>query len=321
MTRRSTVALVYVRWSENPGDPPLVKLTQHLAREAVSPVATCVVDNRSGLPPAVAESPDLSTIAGDNSEREFSGYDTGVRHLRDRGTSPDLWLLANDRFDAYGLEYLELLTDRSLDVAASLHCALGHVDQWPRPVHLLGFDVSTWARSNLLVIPERSLRSMGSVVSVDARAFRSLLVESAPTPTEVKDPAFVLRGSFDATWSELAAEWLTGRGSRLRSHWYQAAPVDHSNWCTFRGKVHSIVNEQLFSARVRQSGTPVVSLPLASEVADLPETSIRRLTSSAVRRWPTRSAAVAGTRGVVRAVRSCASVETSVRAGFRGVLR
>src|SRR5205823_3790168 len=128
------------------------------------------------------------------------GYQEGVRHIRGCGLSPDLWLLANDRFDAYGLDAFDLLSDDSVAVAASLPCALGHVDSWPAPVHLLGFDVSSWARSNLLVVPERSLKSMGSIVSVDASTFSSLLPDSPPTPGDVANAALVLRDKFGVTW-------------------------------------------------------------------------------------------------------------------------
>jgi hypothetical protein len=317
----TTVAVVYVRWFETEGDSPLVTLVEHLSRQVTSPVAVCVVDNRPGLPPVTTRIPRLLLIAGQNSEREFSGYEDGVRHLRERGKSPDLWVLANDRFAAYGLDYLRLVNRASLDVAASLSCAVGHVDTWPQAVHLLGFDISSWARSNLLVIPERSLRATGSLVSVDARRFRCLLPDTPLSAVEMADPALKLQRSFDVSWSKLTSECLTGVGTRLRWRWHQAGPLDQSTWPAFRGKVHSIVNEQLLSARLRQNGTPVVPLPLAVTVGSLPATSTRTITSSAIRRWPTTSAAVARTRGVVRAVRSCASVESSVRAGLRGVLR
>jgi hypothetical protein len=321
MKKCPSLALVYVRWSDSRGDAPLVTLTEHLMREADTPVGVCVVDNRAGIPPVVAEIPGLSTIRGQNSEREFSGYESGVRHIRGCGVSPDLWLLANDRFDAYGLDDLDLLGDDSFAVAASLPCALGHVDRWPAPVHLLGFDVSSWARSNLLVVPDGSLQLIGSLVSVDASTFSSLLRESPPTPCDAANAALVLRDKFGLTWSALTAEWLTGVGKRLGEHWYQAAPIDQSNWSAFRGKVHSIANEQLLSARLRESGTPVVSSALAALVGSLPTTAVRKLTSSAIRRWPARSVAVAGRHGVLRAVRCCASVESTVRAGLRGVLR
>jgi hypothetical protein len=321
MTSGPTVALVYVRWFETQGDSPLVTLVEHLARHSRSTAAVCVVDNRPGLPPVAARIPRLSLIAGENSEREFSGYEAGVRHLRRTGTSPELWVLANDRFAAYGLDYLWHVNQASLDVAASLLCAIGHVDSWPERVRLLGFDIPSWARSNLLVIPERSLRAMGSLVSVDTRRFHCLLPDAPLSPAEMADPALTLRRSFDVSWSELTTDCLTGVGTRVPWHWHQAGPLDQSSWPAFRGKVHSIVNEQLLSARLRQSGTPVVPLPLAVTVGSLPATSVRTIASSAIRRWPATSAAIARTRGVVRAVRSCASVESSVRAGLWGVLR
>ena len=317
MKTSPNLALVYVRWSDSRGDAPLATLTEHLVRKGSHPMAVCVVDNRTGILPVAPQIPGLATIAGQNAEREFSGYEAGVRHIRSSGLSPDLWLLANDRFDAYGLDQLSLLSDDSFGVAAWLPCALGRVDRWPAPVYLLGFDVSSWARSNLLVVPDRALQSLGSLVSVDAPTFGFLLPDSLPSRRDMGNPTFVLRDKFGMTWSALAAEWLTGIGNRLGSHWYQAGPIDSSNWSAFRGKVHSIINEQLLSARLRQSGTPVVSLALAAMVGSLPTTGVRRLTRSAVRRWPAWSVTVAGRRGVGRAVRCCASVESAVRAAVR----
>lgn len=320
MTTRTTSAIVYVRWSEHHGDVPLAALVDQLSREASPPVSVCAVDNRPGIPPVTGDVPGLSAIVGDNSAREFSGYEAGVRHLRSGGISPEVWILANDRVDAYGLDAVGLLCDRTLEVAASLPCALAQVDGWPVPAPLLGVDVTNWARSNLLVVPEPSLQAIGSLVSIDGRTFSSLVSEAPPDPRILASPSLALQ-SLGTTWSALAAEWLTGVGKAFRSHWYRAAPLEPSAWSAFRGKVHSIVNEQLLSARLQAGGTPLVSLQLALEVGGLPATSVRRLTTSAVRRWPTRSAAIAGTRGVVRAVRSCASVESSVRTGLRGVLR
>jgi len=320
MIRRTTFAIVYVRWSERPGDPSLAALVDQLAREASTPISVCVVDNRPGIAPINATVPALSTIAGDNSAREFSGYEVGLRHVWGGGISADVWILANDRVDAYGLDAVGLLRDGTLDVAASLPCVLGQMDSWPAPAPLLGVDVTYWARSNLLVLPEHSLRNIGSLVSVDAREFDSLVSEDPPDSSTLANPALALQ-SVGTTWSAFAAEWLTGVGGSLRSHWYRAAPLEPSTWSAFRGKVHSVVNEQLLSARLSASGTPLVSLQLAAEVGGLPASCVRRLTTSAVWRWPTRSAAIAGRRGVVRAVRSWASVEASVRTGLRRVLR
>jgi len=320
MTRRTTSAIVYVRWSERTGDVPLVAVVDQLAREASPPISVCVVDNRPGISSTTVNVAPVSTIVGDNSAREFSGYQAGVRHLRSSGIAPDVWILANDRVDAYGLDAVGLLCDRTLDVAASLPCVLGQVDSWPAPSRLLGVDVTNWARSNLLVVPEHSLRSIGSLMTIDAREFDSLVSDDPPDSRTLANPALALQ-SLGTAWSALAAEWLTGVGSSLRSHWYGAAPLEPSIWSAYRGKVHSIVNEQLLSARLRASDAPIVSLPLAGQVGGLPTTSVRRLTTSAVRRWPTRSAAIVGTRGVVRALRSFASVESSVRTGLREVLR
>jgi hypothetical protein len=316
MRSSPTLALVYVRWSENRGDAPLVALKEHLERVATSPIAVCVVDNRAGIPPIAAQISGLSAIAGHNSEREFSGYDAGIRHIRGCDESPDLWLLTNDRFDAYGLDDLELVNEKTLEVAASVPCSLGHVDHWPAPVDLLGFDVSSWARSNMIIIPERSLRSTGSLVSVDASTFSSLLPDSPPAEGNAANAALALRQNLGGTWSELTTEWLSGVGSRLHSHWYEAAPLDQWGSQAFRGKVLSIMNEQLLSARLRQSGTAVIPLPMAATLASLPAT-VRRLTNSAIRRWPTESVNTARKRGVARVGRSCASVESSIRGRLR----
>jgi len=319
MTARTTLAIVYVRWSEQPGDAPLSMLTDQIARAGTTSTAVCVVDNRAGLPPVTTNAPRVAIAVGNNSAREFSGYDQGVRCLRAAGSSPDVWLLANDRLDAYGLDALALLSDHSLELAATLPCALGQVDVWPGRVQLLGFDVSPWARSNLLLVPDRALRSVGSLVSIDARQFGALVTESPPEPRAMRQPARAFE-NLGETWSTLAAEWLTGTGSRLRSHWYKAAPIEPSTWPELRAKAHSIVNEQLLSARLRRNGTPVLPLSLAATMGSLPSTGVRAITSATIRRWPAAAASVARTRGVGRVVRSCASVESSIRAGVRGVL-
>ena len=305
---------MYLRWTHDPDDGRLAVLFEALELQGVTLTASCIVDNQPGLPAVSLPSHVVSTVVGDNSSREFSGYEAGMQHLRASGLKPDLWLLVNDRFEADRLRFLcsELLT-----TAYEASAVVGQVDRWPIPTRVMGRDVTTWVRSNLFIIPGVLLQPGVSVVTIGIPEFEQL----APPPMLATNPGSDLSGLDRlgaSTWVELVLEWLTGSGEfGLRAHWYLAGPIHDGNRQRVLGKIHSILNEQLLSADLRARGAALLPFELASAIGALPGRTVRRAVVASIRRWPVRTVALGSRRGVMAALRVVAEVESKFRTWSR----
>jgi hypothetical protein len=203
----------------------------------------------------------VQVVQGSNRDGEFSGYDEGVRFLRDQ-SPPDLWLLANDRLLAYDDGYLPLLRPATQRLVVEERLLLGRVDRLPVRCTVGGLAVPTYARSNYLMVDDASLQAIGKVTSVDTAGWATRVPEAHRAGLEA------LAGEdLPGEYLAFMADWLTGSGSGVHGRWYRAGDADSTSWPRLRLKLQAIVNEHLLSGRLRQAGATVMGTRQAQVLA------------------------------------------------------
>jgi SAM-dependent methyltransferase len=249
------VGCVFVRWEPVRADAAFTNLQIALQR-LHSDVAFCVVDNRDESAPPSKDGAVLH-VGGDNRWREFSAWDRGIAALRsESGETYDVWILANDRYEAVESPLLAHLSDASLEAAWRSGCMVGRVDAYPRAVELDGVRLDHWVCTALMVIPDALLREVEPLAHVTQpvvdSAFAALRRRSgdAPAQAEALDPRHVA----------YLREWLTGDGDALDARWYRSADPAAGGDEQMRGKLASILNEQSLSARVLRHGHTVAGI-------------------------------------------------------------
>ena len=302
------LGVVLVAWDEERTTACVQVLRQLGARAATADLV--VVANRTqavgcGLDPVVR------VVRGSNREAEFSGYDEGVHALR--STSPvDVWFLANDRLLGYEDGYVDLLHPAVLRLAHDEQVLLGWVDRLPVDDPVRGHRVPVFCRSNYLMVAERTLLRIGAVTSVDNEDYDDMV--GTGDHERLGD---VAGSDLPASYLAYLDDWLTGRGGNGNAVWYRAGDASAQQWSMLRHKLHSIVNEHLFSARARQAGAVLVGPRQAALLARLPPDSpLRRRLLSTMATEPGRAWGYS----FDRAERLRTAATAAVRVGLRGRL-
>jgi SAM-dependent methyltransferase len=247
---RLRVGCVFVRWEPARADIAFKRL--HDALQGVGhDVSFCVVDNRRPDAPFRHEGGILH-IGGDNTWREFSAWDRGIAALReDTAREPDVWVLANDRYEAVESPLLARLTGASIEAAWKSGCIAGRVDAYPQAVTMDGAVLDRWVCTALVVVPDRLLRAVEPLAHVSQAA-----VDAAFTALRQGHEV----AGLDSRQLAYLREWLTGDGNALATRWYRSDDPTATGDAQLRGKLASILNEQGLSTRVMQCGHAVADL-------------------------------------------------------------
>ena len=208
----------------------------------------------------------IDRLSGDNTLREFSGWDRGIAWLERRyaPVPESIVVLANDTV------VREDKRDRVRDIpadrveAASRGALVGWVDEYPRPVELFGLPLRQWVDTSLVLAEHRTLAALGPLARpfADGELFGDdwRRVFREPSPLSENYRAY------------LKTYFFGERIDREFEHaWYAQEPVTGGNFETFKDKLRCTFCEHLMSARARARRIPLVDIrpqPLAIDPFD-----------------------------------------------------
>jgi hypothetical protein len=227
----------------------MAALRQHVARLfPVSRTFFLAIDNAAcAATPARSEAGE-TFLAGDNTNREFSGWDRGLHWLRsNREVSPnDVIILTNDTFHrSYGTDYLELFRPREVARALRSNALVGYMDAYPEPVTLFGHRLRSWVRSSFLI---STARTIFGIAPLQIGSIDDLVFSRAPREF------FRLDAPISERYREYIQTWLFGdqpTTGDFREAWHSQAPLAESNLDSMRAKAKCIFAEHLLSAKAR----------------------------------------------------------------------
>jgi hypothetical protein len=214
-----------------------------------------IVDNALKQESHTVVKDDVDRISGDNTLREFSGWDHGITWLeRHRAPAADsIVALANDT--VVRPEKAERIRCFPVEraAAAAQGALVGWVEEYPRPVGLFDTVFRQWVDTSLVVTTRRTLKALGPLaVRLDydrifdddwRRVFRE------PSPLSANYRRY-LRTYFLGDC--LDREFTHG--------WYAQAPVTPDSFDGLKTKLRCVFCEQLLSARARMHGIPLVDI-------------------------------------------------------------
>ena len=284
------VGVVLLAWDPAAARRAARELASHLGSVA-SRARLVLVDNR-GTGMDWAEEEGFELVSGDNSAREFSGLQRGIDHVLGSGI-PSCWILANDRYDRYQSHrqsLLHLVDGGTLEAVVATGALAGRINGYPTPSKAFSLTIDSWVCSNFLVIAGTSLTRLGDLVTVGTTELASVVNYSV-----AEGPLLQADGPLDDAQIEYLTEWLTGVGTALTDHWYRHRPATADSWDDLCGKVQSVLNEQLLSAKARRAGIPVLPLASAYTLGRFEPTSLSyRLLAASVRALPRQSPRLLG---------------------------
>lgn len=229
-------------------------------------VRTVIVDNALEDAVEVEIGHDLYRVHGDNTLREFSGWDRGIAWLETRyePKPSSILVLANDtvvRADKHE-RVREIPADRV--AAASRGALVGWVDEYPRRAQLFGLELRQWIDTSLVIAEWRTLAALlplarPPVDEAFADDWRAIFREPSPLSDNYR--------------AYLKTYFFGDRGDGEFEHgWYAQEPLTERNFEAFKLKLRCVFCEHLLSARARARGIPLVDIrqkPLAIDPFDV----------------------------------------------------
>jgi len=209
-----------------------------------------VVDN--ALPEGFIERGERRlVIGGDNTYREFSGFDRALQHLDRDLWQYDLVHFVTDAFHTLYVDYLARFDTALLRAIIGKSVCVGHIDCYNQPIEILGVLSQHWIRTCFFYLSPGDAKTLGSFVSIpDGSAFFS------------GDPAAPFRpdAPLSRRYQDYLIEWITGQDIGQGVTWHSTFQLTAETFRSFEGKALSIMQEHLLAVRLRAMGCRVTDV-------------------------------------------------------------
>jgi hypothetical protein len=188
-------------------------------------------------------------IGGSNRSREFSAWQDGLNYMGNDLRKYDFVNLVTEAFGTLYTAYLKRFNEAMLSLAAGRAAAVGHIDYYNSPVTLLNRESQAWLRTSFVFLPPVELELLGPIVSFcgDEEQFSD-------------DPQSPFQGDqlISRNFQQYLLGWLTGSGTGQGVEWHSRFVLDVETMPLFKTKVFAILNEHMFSIRLRAQGCAMV---------------------------------------------------------------
>jgi hypothetical protein len=188
-------------------------------------------------------------IGGSNSHWEFSAWQDGLNFAGSRLDYYDLVNLATDAFQTLYVAYLDRFNESMLRTIVGRAAAVGHIDYYNLPVRFLGQQFQSWLRTSFVFLPPTELKLLGGMVT--AKESDMLFSDDPESP-------FVESAPISDNYRQYLMSWLTRQGTGQGVEWHSRFDLTAQNLELFKAKVSAILNEHLFSIRLRAQGCALV---------------------------------------------------------------
>ncbi|MCQ0029454.1 glycosyltransferase [Burkholderia glumae] len=240
---------LFVRYGDRDYEGAFKRLCQMYQRIGDLAYDALLID--TALPPGLHArlGPRVQLIGGDNTRREFSGWDTALAYL---GPQIDQYDLVHVVTSAYENEYNGFYPYMSYGMfefaAKNRDVALAHIDAYPAAARLLGRSFQTWGCSKFLIAAPERIRALGTFAS--------------PFPPELfftssRTAPFRQDAPLSRNYRQYLIDWLTGEGLP-HGQWHSVFELSDANLERFRAKAMSIIDEHGLAMRLRESGARIV---------------------------------------------------------------
>lgn len=248
--KRNKLAVLYV-YADAQRYPRSYELLSRLIRRIRAFEAITVrIDNWHEHKTVTKVANNVYDISGDNTYWEFSGWKKGMAFLKERHVEPDLVMFVNDAFMNHakaGKDYKYYKSRVSTLTLRRLRGSVLGVINGSDTTHiLLGYDVSTFIRSNFFVVPYNVAKKLELTFIADDIIDNIL-------PKTYSGKIFNDTDKLNLNLKRFLEVWITQR-------WTRARAVTSENWGFLKSKLISILNERLLTSKIRELNVEVVNM-------------------------------------------------------------
>ena len=205
------------------------------------------VDNKDETGQIKKVSKNIYTVGGDNTFREFSGWQKGVKVINSLWSSFDVVLFVNDMFLKPGESFLKDYANTSLlERCLNENTVIGRIDSTGQQYTVYDYDVSQWVCTNCFLAPMQAIAQLKDIVTIKEN-LEDFLPETFPGPQQNPISFFKENAPINDIYKSWLIEWLTER-------WHSKFEINAQTWDLFRTKVRNILNESMLTARLGEIG-------------------------------------------------------------------
>ncbi len=214
------------------------------------------VDNSISADVEIIKDRHFHLISGDNSAREFSGFDKGVKYLNRLNPKPnDLVIFANDTFHrSYGAEYLDSVTKDKIEKNILANGMLGYVDSFPQPVKGFDHSFSSWVRTSFFM---QNYSLVNKLIPFSIPTDRGLIFGDSIAEF------FKSNDILSENYKSYLKTWLfddSSQNSDFKESWHSKETLNETNFRKLQEKCWCILCEQNLSARTQDLGIAVLNI-------------------------------------------------------------
>lgn len=195
-------------------------------------------------------------ISGDNSAREFSGFDKGVELLkRLNPKGGDLVIFANDTYHrSYGDSYLDAITTENIQKTISNQNLYGYVDSFPKSVRGFGSEFSSWVRTSFFMV---NYSILDKLLPFALTQSKDSVFGNSP------EEFFKKNDLLSENYKTYIRTWLfeePNEKSEFNEAWHSKKKLSVSNFKEMQDKAWCILCEQNMSARALLKNIPTLKM-------------------------------------------------------------
>lgn len=181
-------------------------------------------------------------IAGDNRQREFSGFQKILEKYRDEIDSYDLVHFVTSAFNQLFTGYLDYFKLSHLYPVLHRPVCLGHIDMYDEPIKIMGKSSQSWIRTCFFFVSPLTISSLPEF---------NIIKECNEIFDE--DGNFFKDGIIDDKYKSYLTRWLTG--DKIQGvAWHNTI----ENKYMFEEKSLAIINEHLLSINLRKNSIQII---------------------------------------------------------------
>jgi hypothetical protein len=187
-------------------------------------------------------------ISGDNSLWEFSGWDKGIKYLKDNNIEYDVVLFVNDSFQnpAHNAVLSVINDNRIAECHKEKSFSGGRGGLKEFNFILDNYDVSTWNRSCYFLMSKYIIDRMDSICCADKNFIDKCIEKKATYPYFKKD------APVNENLQNRVINWLS-------DYWHSSFKFE-DNWDLFRMKTLAFFNELLLTAKLKELGFNIIRI-------------------------------------------------------------
>lgn len=192
-------------------------------------------------------------LIGDNSAYEFSGWDRGIKYLKQSKVDYDVCLFVNDSFvtNSY-FQNKELLSIDTINKCMQNNALVGKIDRLDRldeykdlEYTINNKDVTSWVRTNLFYMTKPIIEQLGQLTTYNKNKLNDYMSEN------YKGAPFLKCANISIFLQCQMIKYFT-------KFWHSVIPINEENWNTWKFKVLGMLNEKMLTYRVKELGFEVI---------------------------------------------------------------